>query len=1185
MKRKINIIFKLIMALILMLPLQFMEVKALVIDDIGVKIFTKAGQLSSVMLTDGQYYYNDHTIKGEDDGTANATYNQTENTLTLSGYDSGSISFVSVDKTKDLKIVLKGSNTISVNPNRDVNYVDAHGNQGFGIYVPQLNPGKDFEITSQDPNGYLRIRANDQVFDTTGIFVDKNNMKITHSAGVDTWIISNTMALQNAYGIKVNQGGLSILNSSNIGIEIAQKGDNLVGVTATTVLFDTDYSSYVEIYNRNNAGLGKAIDGNLHIENVNQLNLESRNFPYNEAGLSYDSNKFFILKEDGVYEGNTYFVRDFYDKNQHIEPTEIKVTPNAVEIFINEEVKLKYEILPPGSPIIEGVIWSVEDENIAVIDADGKLTGINPGTTKVIVKSKYKDDLINKIDVVILSTEGYHNVNVTSGTGGGLHKVGDNVTITANDAPTNKKFSHWVSSYDLGINLDTPIISFVMPDVDVDLEAVYEFKEIQNIQWKTGSTISFDAVPNATIYLVRVLDKDNQPLHDNQSSLIVTEENGRITADLLHRMIDSLEEGTQVFNFVLMAWDDGRARVAADTKTTSRELTIGKLDKPTNLRWVDGKSVIDPVDGAKRYQYELWKYENGTAKRETWVSQRTVTEVQFDNISNEEKGIYFFRVQAESNSEILKKSSDFALSDTLVIGNPVYTLNVHNADGSGLYQVGDIVKLEANPGEHETFLRWESADFTLIDVTVPKMTFYMPNKNITITAIYKSKEALTLDGLVDNETLTYSTHPQSPTGQISVQDHLFPVSDLEVKYESTDGKGYEAETPPTNVGKYKVTYKIPDTNKEFYGEVTYTFEIEKATPTPEIPQGLKGLMGNLLESVPLPERYEYQVPTYKMQFIGQQPATVFYYPEDTENYEVIYFDVYITVVQGYNIAVETTPGGTASVDKHFVGYGETITLTEKANEGYKFVGWHVEPYDVEITNNKFSMIHSSLTITAQFEKIESDVMYTYELLEGANATWILGQEENLIIKIDANHLEFDELLINGNVVDPKHYQISEGSTIIELFASYLNTLKEGVQNVGIVFKNTAVSTEFVVKEKAVDPSDPTDPVDPVDPIDPTDPVDPVDPIDPVNPVDPTDPTKPVDPEVETPLPKDEDKEDSTQKPLPDIITKPKEEKDDLSDKKDAQLPLTGAVSMLIPASILIGFAVLLHLKNKKRKDI
>ena len=101
MKRKINTIFRLIMALILMLPLQFMEVKALMVDDIGVKIFTKSGQLSSVMLTDGQYYYNNHTIKDEDDGTANATYNQAENTLTLSGYDSGSISFVSVDKTKD----------------------------------------------------------------------------------------------------------------------------------------------------------------------------------------------------------------------------------------------------------------------------------------------------------------------------------------------------------------------------------------------------------------------------------------------------------------------------------------------------------------------------------------------------------------------------------------------------------------------------------------------------------------------------------------------------------------------------------------------------------------------------------------------------------------------------------------------------------------------------------------------------------------------------------------------------------------------------------------------------------------------------------------------------------------------------------------------------------------------------
>ena len=88
------------------------------------------------------------------------------------------------------------------------------------------------------------------------------------------------------------------------------------------------------------------------------------------------------------------------------------------------------------------------------------------------------------------------------------------------------------------------------------------------------------------------------------------------------------------------------------------------------------------------------------------------------------------------------------------------------------------------------------------------------------------KEVLTISGLNNNEEFTYDGTSKTPTGTLTITDDKVTVSELEVLYEGTDNS-YNSTTAPVNVGSYKVTYKIADSNPDYSGSVSYNFKINK----------------------------------------------------------------------------------------------------------------------------------------------------------------------------------------------------------------------------------------------------------------------------------------------------------------------------------------------------------------------
>ena len=88
-----------------------------------------------------------------------------------------------------------------------------------------------------------------------------------------------------------------------------------------------------------------------------------------------------------------------------------------------------------------------------------------------------------------------------------------------------------------------------------------------------------------------------------------------------------------------------------------------------------------------------------------------------------------------------------------------------------------------------------------------------------------------------------------------------------------------------------------------------------------------------------------------------------------------------TNIDSYAITVGAGTGGSLTASKNAAAPGETITLTPSANTGYTLSGYTTSP-TVTITNNRFVMPNSAISITANFAKVN----YTVTASAGTGGT-------------------------------------------------------------------------------------------------------------------------------------------------------------------------------------------------------
>jgi len=93
------------------------------------------------------------------------------------------------------------------------------------------------------------------------------------------------------------------------------------------------------------------------------------------------------------------------------------------------------------------------------------------------------------------------------------------------------------------------------------------------------------------------------------------------------------------------------------------------------------------------------------------------------------------------------------------------------------------------------------------------------------------------------------------------------------------------------------------------------------------------------------------------------------------------------------------------------------------------------------------------------------------IIEGSQSPWqpgAAGANAGLTFRSDASFSDFICVLVDGEVVDPKNYDLKEGSIIVTLKPEFLATLSAGPHTIEIQSTSGIASTEFVIAKQSGD---------------------------------------------------------------------------------------------------------------------
>ena len=86
------------------------------------------------------------------------------------------------------------------------------------------------------------------------------------------------------------------------------------------------------------------------------------------------------------------------------------------------------------------------------------------------------------------------------------------------------------------------------------------------------------------------------------------------------------------------------------------------------------------------------------------------------------------------------------------------------------------------------------------------------------------------------------------------------------------------------------------------------------------------------------------------------------------------------------------------------------------------------------------------------------------ITEGAGGVWKKGSKDTLSFRSDAGYADFLKVQVDGNDVAVTDYEVSEGSTIVTLKASYLESLSVGIHTLSAISQTGTAETTFAIQE-------------------------------------------------------------------------------------------------------------------------
>ncbi len=375
----------------------------------------------------------------------------------------------------------------------------------------------------------------------------------------------------------------------------------------------------------------------------------------------------------------------------------------------------------------------------------------------------------------------------------------------------------------------------------------------------------------------------------------------------------------------------------------------------------------------------------------------------------------------------MQDSSVETFTYTIQIPVPKYTVTVTNGSGTGQYAQGETVTITAGAAPSgQQFKEWEvvSGTITLASSTSETTTFTMPTEAVSVKANY---EAIPVTGYTITATAgaNGSITPSGAVGVVAGGSQTFTIS---------PSSGYVIDT--LKVDGLEVTvatsYTFSDVNANHAIEVSFKQESQ----TPDVP------------GVTAPS-------------ITTQPGNATVKVGETATFTIAASGDNLT----YQWQIDRNDGkGWVNIDGATATSYTTSTVNISCN-GFK--------YKCVVSNSAGNVESNSATLTVQ-DAGGSDnpdtPNNTYQIIDGANSSWTHDSDGNITIRGNGDFSKFTGVKVDGNLIDRSNYTAKEGSTIITLKASYLNTLSAGTNTVEILWTDGSASTTFTIKANTSDNS-------------------------------------------------------------------------------------------------------------------
>ena len=299
-----------------------------------------------------------------------------------------------------------------------------------------------------------------------------------------------------------------------------------------------------------------------------------------------------------------------------------------------------------------------------------------------------------------------------------------------------------------------------------------------------------------------------------------------------------------------------------------------------------------------------------------------------------------------------------------------------------------------------------------------------PTANPT-TGIYTENQSVTLTSSTGGATIYYTTDGSEPTITGGV------TGGTTAKYTAPIAvTGTEGQSITTTIKAIAVKSGMQDSSVE-----TFTYTIKQESQTPDVPD------------VTAPS-------------ITTQPGNATVEVGETASFNIVASGTNLT----YQWQIDRNDGnGWANIDGA-TATNYTTSAVDISCNGFK--------YQCVVSNSVGSVTSNTAVLTVtESTPTKGD----YQIIDGANGKHTIGKDGTLTFRSNAPFSEFVAVLVDGVKVDRSNYDVSEGSTIVRLKQSFLDTLSKGSHTIAIQSIGGTATTNFSVAETSATTPTPSTP--------------------------------------------------------------------------------------------------------------